>query len=69
MKVVYKKTILEKIDDAIVEAKHKSKSIEKIVLTASEWYEYINIKGVHTVGKTHNSLFDYYKNVLVECVV
>lgn len=39
MQVVYEKSILEKIDDAIIEAKKSNKKIEKFVLTRKEWRE------------------------------
>ncbi len=43
MQVVYEKSILEKIDDAIHEANKKNKKIEKFLLTNKEWRElYIN---------------------------
>lgn len=37
MKVVYAKTIFEKINDAIRDAEDKCKEIEYIELTKSEW--------------------------------
>ena len=39
MKVIYKKSIVEKIDDAIIEAKKNNKNIERIVLNQEEWEE------------------------------
>lgn len=37
MKVYYKKTIVELIDEAIVKAKEENKIIEKIELNKDEW--------------------------------
>lgn len=39
MKVIYKKPIVEMIDDAIIEAKKNNKDIEKVVLNQEEWEE------------------------------
>lgn len=39
MKVVYKKSIIDKLIDAIAEAQLNGKEIEKIVLTRAEAYE------------------------------
>ncbi len=39
MKVIYKKTILEKIVEEIYKAKEQNKEIEKIVLTQGEYLE------------------------------
>lgn len=44
MKIVYKKSIAEKIDDAIIEAKKQGKEIDLIVLNKVEWgelYDYV----------------------------
>ena len=40
MKVVYKKSIIDKLVDAIAEAQWSGKEIEKIVLTKVEAYEF-----------------------------
>lgn len=42
MKVVYKKTILEKIDEEIFESYKLNKEIEKIVMSQEEWEEMYN---------------------------
>ena len=39
MKVIYKKSIIDKLIDAIAEARLSGKEIEKIVLTKVEAYE------------------------------
>ena len=39
MRAVYKKSIFEKIDEAIVEAKILNKTIEHVVLTKEEYKE------------------------------
>lgn len=45
MKVVYTKTILEKIDEEIFESYKLNKEIEKIILSREEWEEmYSEIK-------------------------
>lgn len=41
MKVVYKKSVKEKIDDEVLKATLDNKSIEKIVLTKDEWCSFI----------------------------
>lgn len=40
MKVVYKKSIIDKLIDTIMEARLSGKEIEKIVLTKAESYEF-----------------------------
>lgn len=42
MKVVYKKTILEKIDEEIIRSCELSKKIEKFILSVDEWEEFYN---------------------------
>lgn len=42
MKVIYKKTIFDKINDEIVKAEKEGKKIEKIVLNLDEWKEFCN---------------------------
>lgn len=39
MKVVYKKTILEKIEDEILRSHGLNKKIEKFILSVDEWNE------------------------------
>lgn len=39
MKVVYKKTILEKMDEEIFESLRLDKKIEKFILSTDEWEE------------------------------
>lgn len=39
MKLVYKKTVLEQIQEAVIFAERHDKKIEKIVVTAKEWDE------------------------------
>lgn len=39
MKVVYKKTILEKMDDEILQSYKLNKKIEKFILSVDEWEE------------------------------
>lgn len=71
MKVIYKKTILDKLDEVIAEAKKQNKIIEKIELTNEEWAEVIlslNLKSFK-VGKSFGSLFTHYKNVLLEVAI
>lgn len=41
MQVVYKKSVTEKIYEAIHEAAEQNKEIEKIILTHDEWREFI----------------------------
>ena len=48
MKVVYRKSIVEQMDDAINNAKSNGKKIDKFILTREEIYEFISspiIKG------------------------
>ena len=40
MKVIYKKSIIDKLVDVIAEARLSGKEIEKIVLTKAEAYEF-----------------------------
>lgn len=45
MKVIYKKTIVEQMNDAIDSAKTQGKKIEKFQLNKQEWDEFINQVG------------------------
>lgn len=40
MKTIYKKTIIEKMNDEIIQAKANNKVIEKFILTEKEFNEY-----------------------------
>ena len=50
MKVIYKKSVVEKIDDAIIESKKQGKEIDLIVLNGEEWselYDYVSKRGLY----------------------
>lgn len=51
MKVVYKKSIVEKFEDAIIEAKKLNKEIDHIVLTTSEYMQLQHY--VHTMSSLY----------------
>lgn len=51
MKVVYKKSIVEKFEDAIIEAKKLNKEIDYIVLTTSEYMQLQHY--VHTMSSLY----------------
>lgn len=42
MKVVYTKTIIEKMDDEILQSSRLDKKIEKFILSIDEWEELYN---------------------------
>lgn len=74
MKVIYKKTILEKIDDAVVEANLMLKKIEKIQLTKDELEELLQLS--RPIGIDIQEYKDYvfrqgvyYRGIKVEYVV
>lgn len=45
MKVVYKKTILEKMDDEIHQSYILNKKIDKFILSVGEWEESLHVEG------------------------
>lgn len=66
MKVVYKKTILEKIEDEILRSHGLNKKIEKFILSVDEWeelctkFKYIctySISGVDQLEEGHKATY------------
>lgn len=53
MKVVYEKTIVEKIDDAIMVAKMSNKKIQHIELSQDEFREFDRMVGYFCTVQTH----------------
>ena len=70
MKVIYKKTIVEQMNDAIYEANAVGKKIEKIQLNEDEWVEFVGIVRPYVVYDYDNNYKGgvSYNNIPVECV-
>jgi hypothetical protein len=69
MKIIYQKTIAEKIRDAVHEAKRDGKCIEKIVLTKSEFDELKREYKLYAL-RSDDSYYQYgvmYYGVLIQC--
>lgn len=76
MHVVYKKTIVEKLDMAVSEAASLNKQIEKFQLTKEEWNELLDIYyrpyGMPLYDylyylKSNPEMFVLFKGIPVEC--
>ncbi len=48
MKIIYKKTIIEMIQEAHKEARKQNREIEKLILDDKEWSELLEVMGVIT---------------------
>lgn len=46
MRIVFKKTIVDKVDEAIEKAQKDGREIETIYLNREEWRQYIKLKGI-----------------------
>lgn len=71
MKVVYKKNIIEQMNDAIDAAKVQNKTINKFQLSALEWEEFVDIVKPHLIFSPPGSKYQggmSYAGIAVECV-
>lgn len=68
MKVIYNKSIVEKIDDAIIEVQKQGKEIDHIVLNRVEWdelYDYVSKRGLRLDMSKGECMF-YGVKIVVE---
>lgn len=70
MEVIYKKSIVEQMNDAIDSAKAQNKKIEKFQLNKQEWDEFINrvSRWVSYNVKKDSYIGVTYAGIAVECV-
>jgi hypothetical protein len=60
MQVIYRKTLLEKFDEAVLEAANKGKQIERIDMTTSELatvYDHVTYNSLLSFRRPHVSEF------------
>jgi len=67
MKVVYTKTVIERLNDVRLEAKHANKGIEKVLITEKEatdlWYELLRSNSLAYIPDSATCPTKYIENV------